>query len=142
MKSFLIRWLCTTLAVAVAVQLTGVHADGWGPLVFMALVLGVINAILRPVLLLLSIPFIVITLGFFILVVNALLFWFASELVPGFRVDGFWSAFFASIIVSIVNWACSAFTRTSDGHIQIITRREQLAPMGEKPVEGRVIGEP
>ena len=141
MSSFFIRWFVTTLAVAVAVKLTGMQSEGWAPLVVMALVLGVINAFIRPVLLLLSIPFIVVTLGFFILVVNALLFWFAGELVPGFHVSGFWNAFFGSIIVSITNWALSSVVRGNDGHYEILTRREQITGSGEKVVSGRVIGE-
>jgi putative membrane protein len=139
MLSFLLRWLFTTLAVAVAVQLTGMESAGWGSLAGMALVLGIINAVLRPVLLLLSIPFIVFTLGFFILVVNALLFWFAGGLVPGFHVGGFWPAFFGSIIVSVVNWACSAFIRDSEGRYRIVTHRTSLSGTAEKAVRGRVI---
>jgi putative membrane protein len=141
MNSFLIRWLFTTIAVAVAVKLTGMQSAGWAPVFCMALILGVINAVLRPLLLLMSIPFIVVTLGLFILVVNALLFWLAGGLVPGFYVDGFWNAFFGSIIVSVVNWAFSSVIRGSDGHFQILTRREQLSPTGEKVVRGRVVGE-
>jgi putative membrane protein len=139
MKPFLLRWLVTTVAVAVAVQLTGMQAEGWAPLVAMALVLGVINAIIRPVLLLLSIPFILVTLGLFILVVNALLFWLAGWLVPGFHVDGFWNAFFGSIIVSVVNWAFSAIVRGDDGHYQILTQHTQITSGGEKVVTGRVV---
>lgn len=140
MRPFFLRWLVTTVAVAVAVHLVpGITSAGWAPLLCMALVLGIINAILRPVLLLLSIPFILVTLGFFILVVNALLFWFAGGLVPGFHVDGFWNAFFGSIIVSITNWAMSSIIRGNDGHYQILTRHEQLTSSGEKIVRGRVV---
>lgn len=139
MSSFFVRWFVTTLAVAVAVKLTGMQSEGWAPVVVMALVLGCINAFLRPALLLLSIPFILLTLGFFILVVNALLFWLAGELVPGFHVGGFWNAFFGSIIVSITNWAASSVIRGNDGQIQILTRREQITSSGEKVVSGRVI---
>lgn len=139
MNSFFIRWLVTTLAVAVAVRLTGMHSEGWAPLVAMALVLGIINAIIRPVLLLLSIPFILVTLGLFILVVNALLFWLAGRLVPGFDVHGFWNAFFGSIIVSITNWAMSTVIRGNQSQFQILTRREQITASGEKVVQGRVV---
>jgi putative membrane protein len=140
MRPFFLRWLVTTVAVAVAVQLVpGIHSAGWASLLCMALVLGIINAIIRPVLLLLSLPFILVTLGFFILVVNALLFWLAGELVPGFRVDGFWNAFFGSIIVSLTNWAMSSVIRGNDGQIQILTRREQITNSGEKVVQGRII---
>ena len=139
MRPFLIRWLVTTLAVAVAVKLTGMQSEGWAPVVIMALVLGIINAFIRPVLLLLSVPFILVTLGLFILVVNALLFWLAGGLVPGLVVGGFWNAFFGSIIVSLVNWALSSIVRGDDGHYEILTRHEQITSGGEKVVQGRVV---
>jgi putative membrane protein len=135
MKPFLIRWLVTTVAVAVAAQLSGVHCDGWGPLVLASLLLGLANAFVRPVLLLLSLPFIMVTLGLFILVVNGLLFWLVgSGIVPGFRVDGFWSAFFGALIVSIVSWALSAFFRGSDGQVYTIAHHTQM-----KEARGRTI---
>jgi putative membrane protein len=139
MKPFLIRWLVTTVAVAVAVKLPGIHADSWAPLVLMALFLGIINAVIRPVLLLLSLPFILVTLGFFILIVNTLTFWLAGGLVPGFHIAGFWNAFFGSIVVSLVSWAFSSFTRSADGQIQVVTHGGQIASREEKRVEGRVI---
>ena len=115
MKPFLIRWFCTTLAVGVAVALTGMRVDGWASLLTMALLLGMLNAFVRPLLLLLSLPFVIVTLGFFILILNALVLWFAGSLVPGFHVDGFWNAFFGAIIVSIMSWVLSAFFKGSDG---------------------------
>ena len=134
MKAFLIRWFCTTLAVGVAVALTGMTVDGWASLVTMALLLGLLNAFVRPLLLLLSLPFVIVTLGFFILVLNALVLWFAGSLVPGFHVDGFWNAFFGSIIVSLVSWVLSAFFRGSDGRYHMVTHVGEI-----KQVEGRVI---
>lgn len=139
MKSFMIRWLVTTIAVAVAAKLPGIHAEGWSALIGMALFLGVINAVLRPLLLLLSLPFIIVTLGFFILVVNTLTFWLAGELVPGFHVDGFWNAFFGSIVVSLVSWVFSGFTRSSEGEIRVLRREDGLPGSREKQVAGRVI---
>jgi putative membrane protein len=139
MKPFLIRWLVTIIAVAVASKLPGIHTEGWLPLIFMALFLGVINAVIRPILLVLSLPFILVTLGFFILIVNTLIFWLAGGLVPGFYVDGFWSAFFGSIVVSIVSWAFSGFFRGSDGRVRVITQRDRIQGMSEKRVEGRTI---
>ena len=139
MKPFLTRWLVTTLAVAVAVGLTDMRADGPVPLIGTALLLGIINAFIRPVLLLLSLPFILLTLRLFILVVNALMLWAAGSLVPGFHVDGFWNAFFGGIIVSIVSWALSAVFRGSDGEYHVITHHTQVRAPEEKRVEGRVI---
>ena len=134
MKPFLIRWFCTTIAVAMAVKLTGMSAESVTSLVCTALFLGIINAFIRPVLLLLSLPFILVTLGFFILVVNALMLWFAGGIVPGFHVGGFWNAFFGSIVVSIVSWALSAVFKDSEGHYQILTHHGQI-----KQVQGKVI---
>ena len=134
MKPFLIRWFCTTIAVAVAAKLTGMTYDGWGSLVCMALFLGIINAFIRPVLLLLSLPFILVTLGFFILVLNALMLRLASSFVWGFHVESFGQAFFGSIIVSIVSWALSAVFKDSDGKYQILTHHGQI-----KQVQGKVI---
>jgi putative membrane protein len=136
MKPFLTRWFCTTIAVAVAVELTGMRVAGWASLLTMALLLGMLNAFVRPLLLLLSLPFVIVTLGFFILVLNAFVLWFAGALVPGFHVGGFWNAFFGSIIVSFVSWVLSAFFRGSDGKYHVVTHPGQM-----KQVEGRVIGE-
>ena len=138
MKSFLMRWLVTMIAVAIAVQLTGIRAEGWVPIAIAALLLGVINAVIRPILLLLSLPFILVTLGFFILVVNALMLWVVGKLVPGFLVDGFGNAFFGSIIISVVNWALSAVFKGNDGQYHIMTHHTEVKT-GMKRVEGRVI---
>jgi putative membrane protein len=136
MKMFIIRWLCTTVAVAVAAWITGIQYSGVGALLAVALLLGLVNAFVRPVLLLLGLPFILVTLGFAILLLNALLFWMVTGLVPDFKVSGFWQAFFAALIVSIVNWVLSMFFRTSDGHYQVITHQYRI---GEKQVTGRVV---
>jgi putative membrane protein len=134
MKHFIIRWLCTTLAVAVAAWITGISYASPATLFVAALLLGFVNAFVRPVLLLLSLPFIIVTLGFFILIVNTLLFWMVSGLVPGLAVSGFWQAFFAALVVSVVNWALSSFFQASDGSYHLITHHG-----AEKPVSGRVI---
>jgi putative membrane protein len=134
MSPFIVRWLCTTLAVAVAAWITGIHYTSPAWLFVAALLLGFVNAFVRPVLLLLSLPFIVVTLGAFILIVNTLLFWLVSGLVPHFEVSGFWQAFFAALIVSIVNWVLSLFVRSNDGSVHIITQQGR-----EKAITGRVI---
>lgn len=134
MQSFFFRWIVTTIAVAVAVRLTGMHANSIWALAGMALFLGIVNALVRPVLLFLSLPFIVLTLGFFILVVNALTLYLAGALVPGFYVGGFWNAFFGAIIVSFVSWLLSLFLRGPDGHYHMVSHRSEM-----KRVQGRVI---
>ncbi|MGC3988204.1 MAG: phage holin family protein [Chthoniobacteraceae bacterium] len=129
MSPFITRWLVTTIAVAVVAYLLPgrIEVHGASSLLLAALMLGIANALLRPILLLLSLPFILVTLGFFILVVNALMLWIVgSGLIPGFQVNGFWSAFFGSILISLVSWPLSAFFKSSDGKVHVITHHPQV----------------
>jgi putative membrane protein len=127
MSAFLIRWAVTTVAVFAAVKLNiGIRCSSTGALLGASLLLGIINAFVRPLLLLLSLPFIIVTMGLFIFVVNALLLQLVSALLPGFTVDGFWSAFFGAIIIGIVSWALSSFFRSSDGKIHAITHHPAM----------------
>jgi len=136
MTAFVIRWLVTTLAVFVAAHvIPGISYSSLGVLVGASLLLGIVNAFVRPVLLLLSLPFIILTLGVFILVINALLLLLTSSLVPGFVIPGFWSAFFASIIISIVSWPLSCFFRSSDGHMRVITHHPSIKQANAKVLD-------
>jgi len=114
----LIRWIITSIAVAAAVWLIpGIRIEGttgWWAVVVMALILGLVNAILRPILAFLSCGFIVLTLGLFIFVVNGLTFMAGSWIAVnwfnvGFYVDNLWSAILGSIVVSIVSFLLSLF---------------------------------
>ena len=135
MTAFLIRWLVTTIAVFAAEKLIpGIHCNSAGALLGASLLLGIVNAFVRPILLLLSIPFIIVTMGFFILVVNALMLMLVAQIVPSFSVDGFWNAFFGSIVISLVSWILSSFFRTSDGRIHTITHHPSI-----KKADARVI---
>ena len=135
MRSFVFRWLTTTIAVMVAASvLHGIRYDSVGSLIGAALLLGILNAFVRPVLLILSVPLILLTLGFFILVVNGLLLWFVPNIVPGFHVDNFGSAFWGAIVIGLVSWMLSAFFRGSDGRVHVLTHHTQI-----KRVQGRVI---
>jgi len=138
MRPFLIRWLVTTAAVWVAAPIAGIHYDSGGSLIAAALILGIINAFVRPVILFLSLPFIILTLGVGILIVNALLLMFVANLVHGFHVDSFGQAFFGAILISIVSWILSAFIRTEQGRVRVrmISREEDG---GIKRAKGRVI---
>ncbi|MSO57401.1 MAG: phage holin family protein [Acidobacteria bacterium] len=113
---FLLRLLINAAALWVAIQLlSGIdHRGSWWSLLLVALVFGVLNAGLRPLLKLLSIPLIIVTLGLFIFVINALMLlltsWVSGLLDLGFYVDGFWSAFLGGLIVSIVSLVLSLFT--------------------------------
>lgn len=136
MAAFVLRWLITALAVLVAERLLpGVTCDGWGALLGASLLLGIINAFIRPVLLLLSLPFIIVTMGLFIFVVNALMLMLVSSVIPAFHVDGFWNAFFASIIISIVSCLLSSFFRTSDGRVHAITHHPTIKRANARLVE-------
>ena len=138
MAAFLIRWGITTLAVMVAAfLLNGIsYSNSATVLLGASLLLGIINALIRPILLILSLPFILVTMGVFIFVINALLLMLVSKMIPGFEVAGFWSAFFGSIIISIVSWALSAFFRGSDGKVYTITHHGRI-----KRAKARVVGE-
>jgi putative membrane protein len=137
MQAFLIRWFITTLAVmAAAWVLPGIsYEHKMGVLLAASLLLGIINAFVRPVLLLLSLPFIIVTMGLFIFVLNALLLLLVSSLVPPFRVDGFWNAFFGAILISLVSWLLSAFFRTSDGRVHLITHHESIKRANARVIE-------
>jgi putative membrane protein len=109
MKIF-INWLIAALAIGVtAYLLPGVSVDGIVPALVAAVVLGFVNAVLRPILILLTLPITVVTLGLFALVINALLVMLASFAVPGFEVAGFWWALAFSVVLAFVNVGLSVF---------------------------------
>jgi len=98
----LIHWLVSAIAILIAAYLVpGVQVTLVGALV-LAIVLGIINVFFKPIIHLLTLPINIVTLGIFSLIVNALLIMLAAMLVPGFHVNGFWAAFFFSIVVSLV----------------------------------------
>src|SRR5881275_2281055 len=135
MRSFVFRWLTTTVAVMVAASaLHGIRYDSVGSLIGAALLLGILNAFVRPVLLILSAPLILVTLGFFILIVNGLMLLLVPSIVIGFHVDSFWSAFWGAIVISIVSWMLSAFFRGTDGRVHVLTHHSQM-----RRVRGRVL---
>ncbi|MBD3208305.1 MAG: phage holin family protein [Candidatus Nealsonbacteria bacterium] len=99
----LVNWVLVTLSVLVtAYVLPGVEVSGFLAALLVALLLGILNAIIKPLLLFLTLPINILTLGLFTLVVNALIILIASALAPGFKVDGFWWALLFSIILSVI----------------------------------------
>ncbi len=105
----LIQWLINAIAVyATAHILDGIHLKSFGAAVLVALVLGLVNAVVRPVLVFFSFPFIIVTLGLFLLVINALLLQFAASLVGGFSIDSFGWAIAGSIVISAISWILSS----------------------------------
>lgn len=105
MLGILIIWLVTTISFLIISKLPiGVEIDSFGKAVISAAVFGILNAILRPILGFFTFPFIILTFGLFVFVLNALVFGLAAALVPGFRLRwGFWSALIGAIALSIVN---------------------------------------
>jgi len=109
MLNLLAVWIVNALALLVLPYVApSIHVSGFGTALLVAVVLGLINALLRPLLILLTLPVTVLTLGLFIFVINAVLFQFAGQLVDGFQVGGFWSALFGAIGYSLISWALSA----------------------------------
>lgn len=100
----ILLWCCNALALlAVAYLLPGVRVDGFLSALVAALVLGFINTLVRPLLILLTLPVTVLTLGLFLFVLNGLLFWFAGSVLRGFEVSGFWVALLGALLYSIIS---------------------------------------
>jgi putative membrane protein len=131
-KDFFIRWINTTVAVLVAAHvIRGIGYDGVGDLVVASLLLGVLNAIARPILLLLSLPLLLLTLGLFLLVINAGLLYLVGYLVDGFHVAGFWAAFFGALVISIMSMILNALTGTGKTSVKAkasTNRNQQQRP--------------
>jgi len=109
MARILVVWLINTLALAaVAYLMPSVSIASAGAAAVAALVLGLVNTLIRPLLVLLTLPVTVLTLGLFIFVINGLLFWAVGSMVPGFNVAGFWAGVLGAIIFSLVSWLLSA----------------------------------
>ena len=102
---FLIKWLVLTMAVMIASYLVeGIHVSGFFSAFFTAAVLGMLNVFFRPVLLILTLPLNILSFGLFTFVINAIMLMMASGVIPGFQIQGFWSAVAGSFIISVVNW--------------------------------------
>src|SRR4029077_6357614 len=135
MRHFVFRWITTTVAVMVASSfIHGIRYESVASLIGAALLLGILNAFVRPVLLILGAPLILLSLGLFILIVNGLMLYWVPSIVGGFHVDGFGSAFWGAILIGIISWMLSAFFRGSDGRVHFLTHHTQI-----KRVEGRVV---
>jgi putative membrane protein len=121
MVGFLLRAAITALGLWVASELmSGMTFDSTSKLIVAAIVLGVVNALVRPLAFILTLPITIVTLGLFLLVLNAGMVALVAWLVPGFQVAGFWTALGAAVIVSLVSWAASSVIGTN-GRIEIFT---------------------
>ncbi len=106
----LIRWLILTAAIIIASYLLdGIHISGFFSAFLAAAILGVLNALFRPVLIILTLPINILTFGLFTFIINALMLKMASSVIPGFEVQGFWTAVFGALIISFVSWLLNSF---------------------------------
>lgn len=130
----MVRHRCVGLCRILIVP--GIDYTSFLGLAFASLLLGMINALVRPLLLILCLPLILVTMGLFILVLNALLLWFVAGILPGssFTVSGFWAAFWGGLVISVVSWMLSAFFRGSDGRIYPLTHHPVI-----KQARGRTL---
>jgi putative membrane protein len=120
---FILRIIVYTLALLVAAHVVpGIRLDGLASALVAGLLLGLVNAIVRPILVVLTFPITLLTLGLFLLVLNAFCLWLVSVFVVGFQVAGFWPAFWGALLVSVVSWILTALI-SDRGRVEVIERR-------------------
>jgi putative membrane protein len=125
LNGLLVRWLLLTISIIVTSYLVdGIHVTSFFAAFFAAAVLGILNALFRPILIIITLPINILTLGLFTFVINALLLKMASGVVPGFYVEGFWSAVFGSLIISLVSWVLNSFVNER-GRIRYIELKKR-----------------
>ncbi len=124
MTGFILRALIASLGLWAATELfSGISIDKPLTLIFAGLLLGVVNAVVRPIALLMTLPALVLTLGLFLLVVNAAMLGLVALLLPGFKIASFWSALGGALIVSLVSWIGAWFIGPR-GRIEVIKGRQ------------------
>ncbi len=122
-KGFLFRWVVNALGLLfISWLFSGIRVDGVGWAFVAALFLGVFNALIRPLLILLTLPITMVTMGLFILVINALMLWLTGWLLAGFHVQGFWTAVGGSLVLSIISLAANGLVGDR-GQIEVIEMR-------------------
>lgn len=125
MSGLLFRWSILTLSiVAAAYLIEGIQVSSFFAALFAAALLGILNALFRPILLLLTLPINILSLGLFTFVINALLLLMVSGVIGGFSVTGFWPALLGSVIISLVSWALTALVGDK-GKVEVITLKQR-----------------
>ena len=128
-KKFIQSWVINTLAVLVAASIVpGVKYEKPVDLIVASLVLGILNAFIRPLVMLLALPLLIFTLGLFMLVINALMLWFDGYVMAGFQVADFWSAFCGALVIGIVSLVLNILTGSGGARVEI--RRRGSRPPG------------
>jgi putative membrane protein len=124
MVGFLLRAAITALGLWVASEIfDGLHFESPAKLLVAAVLLGVVNAFVRPLAFILTLPLTVLSLGLFLLVLNAAMVGLVAWMVPGFEISGFWTAVGAALVVSLVSWAASSAIG-SNGKVEVFTVRK------------------
>ena len=125
MRGLFLRWLILTVAIMFASYLMdGIRVSGFFSAFFAAAILGILNAFFRPILILLTLPINILSLGLFTFLINAMLLKMASGVISGFEVSGFWSAVLGSLVISLVSWLLSSFI-SEKGKINYIDLRRK-----------------
>lgn len=123
MAGIIVRWIISALGVLfISYLFDGIQVDGVGWAFITALFLGIFNALIRPVLLVLTLPINVLTLGLFTLVINGLMLWLTGKLLAGFAVHGFWSAIGGALVLSLISMAASGLIG-GKGRVEVIEMR-------------------
>jgi putative membrane protein len=123
MAGFLIRWVVSALSLWVAqALLPGIRIEGAGTLFIAALLLGFVNAIVRPLLIFVTLPITILTLGLFLLVINAAMLGLVAALLENFTISGFWSALAGAIVVGLVSWLVSS-TIGNSARVEVFSSR-------------------
>jgi len=135
-KTFLQRWIVNTVGVLVAANVvSGIHYETYVGLFLASLLLGVLNAFVRPIMIVLALPLLVFTFGLFLLVINALLLYFVGALLKPFHVDSFGAAFLGALIISVVSMLVNWLLGSGDTHFHVSRRPPPGPPSsGSGPV--------
>ena len=123
------HWAILVLGLYLVTLITPIHADSFGALGWAALVLIIANTIIRPLLILFTLPLVLLSLGLFLLIINALILYWVPNFVHGFHVPGFWSAFFGSILLSLITGLFSGYEKRTS------VRRMNVRPRNDKVID-------
>jgi putative membrane protein len=132
----LFRWLVTSLAIFMVPHfVSGVTIDSFGTALAAAAILGILNVLIKPLLILFTLPLTLLSLGFFILIINGFVFELAGKIVSGLHVESFGSAFLAALIVSIVSWIMHLSLDNRNGRRVVIVRSGQNPSRGNRTID-------
>jgi putative membrane protein len=112
MQKIFLKWMINSLALYLTTYLVkGIQVSGIWPLLLAAAVLGILNAIIRPILIILTLPINILTLGLFTLIINGLMLWLVAFLIKGFVIHGFWPAVLGALLISLISWIVNGLIR-------------------------------